>query len=79
MKHPVKINGIVQYELEPENSDDRHLIEIMKTKDRVTVKQSTKGGIIFEMEASTPAVPLVEDAAPTDLSGVGRKTKGKEE
>lgn len=50
MKHTTTVNGVVSYELEPESPDDRHLIEIMKSKGAVTMKQSSKGGIIFELE-----------------------------
>lgn len=76
MKHTTTINGVVIYELEPESSDDRHVIEIMKGKDKVTMRQSNKGGIIFALEPSAnPA--LVEKAqtedVPVDLSNIEKK------
>lgn len=71
-------NGVVSYELEPEDSDDRHVIEIFKSRTKVTMRQGTKGGVIFDMEkaaGTAPALGTEEKESPTDLSGVERKTK----
>lgn len=73
------INGVVSYELEPETGDDRHVIEIMKGKVAVTMKQSNKGGIIFELErvagSSQPVSVVDNEGDPTDLTNVGRLAK----
>jgi hypothetical protein len=73
MKHTMVINGTVTYELEPEkeNEDDRHIIEIMKTKGKVTMRQSSKGGVIFELERVVPE--KVEQESPKDLSAIPAK------
>lgn len=64
MKHTTTLNGVISYDLEPESDDDRHLIEIMKGKTSVTMKQSRKGGITFELSKSTegalPYMPIRE-------------------
>lgn len=78
MKHTMVKNGIVSYELEPEDADDRHVIEIFKARGKVTMRQGTKGGVIFDLEKLSTTLPAIDEGLgddPTDLSSVGRKVK----
>jgi hypothetical protein len=78
VKHQTTVNGVILYELEPTTNDDRHIIEIMKGKTQVKMRQSSKGGIIFELDGAVPEQPIVkadEKEDPTDLSGLARKAK----
>lgn len=75
MKHTTTINGIVSYELEPTDDIDRHLIEIMKGRSKVSMRQSSRGGLIFEMakpEGMAVTDEKTEVELPVDLSSVQR-------